>query len=285
MNSTDPTLFLIERDALERARLERLLSSEGYRVRTYADSSSFIDEEPDACCGCLIIAAGEDNAVVELLHRRDDAGLPPVASVLTGRGDVATAVRVLKAGAVDVLTKPVDFRALSESIDRTFELVIQLGKHRWRLRELRLRISRLTPREREVFGLVITGLLNKQIAAELGATERTIKAHRRRVMEKCEVRSVAELVHIAEVIEQSQMGRHPVAGYDPAMQPFAGQLLNGTIRPSIEPANSARTLDEKIPPRLIRRVPGLYEKRAAPMACRSIPNASIARGPALVGSR
>jgi FixJ family two-component response regulator len=276
MNLAEPTVFLIERDPLERARLARLLSSDGYIVRTYPDAATFTDQEPEGWRGCLIIA-GQNHGAVELLQRRDDAGLPPVAIVLTGRGDVATAVRVLKAGAVDVLTKPVDFQALSESIDRTFELVIQLGEHRWRLRELRLRIARLTPREREVFALVITGRLNKQIAAELGATERTI-------MEKCEVQSVAELVHMAEVIEQSQMARHPVAGYDPALQRFPGLLLDSAMGSSIKPPSPAPALEARIPPRLNGPAPRLYEKRA-PIACRPVPKASIARRPALVCSR
>ena len=211
MEKEQPILFLIEQDAADRAALSRLLVRAAWPVRTYAGAQAFALECTNWSGGCLVIGADRDFRAAELLEMRDEAGLPPAAVVLAGKGDVATAVRALKAGALDVLTKPVDFQSLSQAVGRGMDWAARAGEHRRRLCELRLRVCRLTPREKEVFALVVSGLLNKQIAAELGATERTIKAHRSRVMEKCEVDSLAELVHMADVIELHAGGVYRLA--------------------------------------------------------------------------
>jgi FixJ family two-component response regulator len=117
---------------------------------------------------------------------------------LTGYGDVPTSVRAIKAGAEDFLTKPVPKKDLLAAIERALSRYREMRDHDSRIAALRLLVSRLTPRESEVFALVVRGMLNKQIAHKLGTAERTIKAHRQQVMEKCEVHSLAELVLLAE---------------------------------------------------------------------------------------
>jgi FixJ family two-component response regulator len=119
---------------------------------------------------------------------------------LTGYADTATTVRTIKAGAEDFLTKPVESEQLIAAIDRALARHASTRGDRDRLGQMRELVAALTPRERQVFGLVVRGRLNKQIAHELGATERTIKAHRHQVMEKMKVHSLAELVSLAERI-------------------------------------------------------------------------------------
>jgi FixJ family two-component response regulator len=120
---------------------------------------------------------------------------------LTAYGDVATSVRAMKAGAIDFLTKPIKRDALLSAVRAALARDLRSHTSRTQLRDLRARFAKLTPREREVFDLVVTGRLNKQIAAELGMAERTVKAHRGQVMAKMQVASLAELVHLADKMQ------------------------------------------------------------------------------------
>jgi RNA polymerase sigma factor (sigma-70 family) len=131
------------------------------------------------------------NRLAQLEH-----GLPIV--FLTGHGDIPTSVRAIKAGAEDFLSKPVTKGKLIEAVERALERYERARVHHERIDALRGLVAKLTPREREVFSLVVTGRLNKQIAHDLGTSERTVKAHRHSIMEKLQVRSVAEMVQIAE---------------------------------------------------------------------------------------
>jgi FixJ family two-component response regulator len=134
----------------------------------------------------------------QLQDRLAQLGNPLPIIFVTGHGDIPTSVRAIKAGAEDFLTKPVAKQKLLAAIERALEHDTQRRVQDDELGALRARVSRLTPRENEVFALVVRGKLNKQIAGDLGTSERTVKAHRQKVMEKCEVRSLAELVLFAE---------------------------------------------------------------------------------------
>ncbi len=188
------------------AALARLLRSFGYEPRAFRSAREFLDSSDLEAIGCIISdlqMPGIDGlALQEMLLER----LPATSIVfLSGHGDVASGVSAIKAGAVDFLEKPADEQALRGAVDtaiaRTKKLKTELGE----LRELKTRLATLTPRELEVFALVVTGLLNKQIGAQLGAAEKTIKQHRARIMDKMRAESLAELVRMAQ-----RLGIEPV---------------------------------------------------------------------------
>lgn len=202
--SNRPKVFVIDDEADLRKALSRLLLAEGIDVETFGSAGEFLDRLADDATGCVVLDVampGLDG--LELQHRlgQRKAALPIV--FLTGRGDIPMSVRAIKAGAIDFLTKPVKRAELLHAVQLAFTQVeaerVQLQANA----ELCARLARLTPREREVLEHVISGKLNKVIAARLGTTEQTIKVHRGRVMEKLGVGSVAELVRIAERLDVS----------------------------------------------------------------------------------
>jgi FixJ family two-component response regulator len=197
----DPTavIHVVDDDASFRTAIARLLNASGYQVAVYESAQKLLDAPPSGAAGCILLdvqMAGLNGP--QLQERLAELGNVLPIIFLTGHGDIPTSVRTIKAGAQDFLTKPVPKIQLLETIRRALERYEELHAQNLRADALRLRVGRLTPREREVFELVVRGRLNKQIAHELGTSERTIKAHRHKVMEKCEVRSLAELVVIAE---------------------------------------------------------------------------------------
>jgi FixJ family two-component response regulator len=193
-----PVVHVVDDDPSLSRAVSRRLEAEGFEVVTFDSAEAFLSALTDGP-GCVVLdlrmpgAGGLD--VQEALARRADP-LPVV--FLTGHGDVHSSVRAMKAGAVDFLTKPVTGDELVEAVRRAIGLDESARASRRQARDLRARYARLTRREREVFALVARGLLNKQIAGELGMAERTVKAHRGRVMEKMELQSVAELALAAE---------------------------------------------------------------------------------------
>jgi FixJ family two-component response regulator len=193
-----PVVHVVDDDPSFSRAVSRRLEAEGFEVVTFDSAEAFLSALTDGP-GCVVLdlrmpgAGGLD--VQEALARRADP-LPVV--FLTGHGDVHSSVRAMKAGAVDFLTKPVTGDELVEAVRRAIGLDESARASRRQARDLRARYARLTRREREVFALVARGLLNKQIAGELGMAERTVKAHRGRVMEKMELQSVAELALAAE---------------------------------------------------------------------------------------
>jgi FixJ family two-component response regulator len=199
MNEPLPLVFIVDDDDAVRRALTRLIQSAGYRVAAYGSAREFLAEARAAqapACVVLDVQLPDLNGLE--LQREIDASLPII--FLTGYGDIAMTVGAIKAGATDFLTKPVQDVDLLRAIELALQRSTELSTAMHELDELRSRVGRLTPREREVMDLVVLGRLNKQVACELGTVEKTVKAHRARVMQKMEVNSLAELVRVADKV-------------------------------------------------------------------------------------
>jgi FixJ family two-component response regulator len=194
------TVHIVDDDASFRTAVERRLKKAGYEVVTYSSAQQLLDHVPDENePGCILLDVMIPGlSGPELQDRLGDLGSILPIVFLTGHADVPTTVKAIKAGAEDVLTKPVTSEHLLQAIERALAHHDVLRSQRSRIEAVRAQIGRFTPRERQVFDLIVRGKINKQIAHELGTTERTIKAHRQQVMEKANVQSLAELVSIAE---------------------------------------------------------------------------------------
>ena len=195
-------IHVVDDDTSFRTAIERRLKKAGYEVATYPSAQHLLDRLPDDnAAGCILLDVripGLNGP--ELQTRLSQLGSTLPIVFLTGYTDVPTTVQAIKAGAEDFLTKPVSSEKLLQAIERALAHHEQIRARNGALNVIRARSAALTPREREVFHLVVRGKTNKQIGNALGATERTIKAHRHRVMEKMQVPSLAELVSLAERI-------------------------------------------------------------------------------------
>jgi RNA polymerase sigma factor (sigma-70 family) len=193
-------VHVVDDDAAFRTVIERRLKHAGYEVATYASAQHLLDRLPcDSVLGCILL----DVRMPELSGPKLQEALTELGSTLpiiflTGYPDIPTTVRGIKAGADDFLTKPVSSDKLLQTIERAIAHHNAKYRRKNSLDIVRSHIATLTPREREVFEHVIRGNTNKQVARAIGGTERTIKAHRHRVMEKMQVRSLPELVSLAE---------------------------------------------------------------------------------------
>lgn len=193
-------VHVVDDDASFRTAIERRLKNAGYDVATYPSAQNLLDRLPrENQSGCILLDVRIPGlSGPELQGRLGELGSTLPIVFLTGYPDVPTTVRTIKAGAEDFLTKPVSSEELLRAIERAMTHHEVARGLKDKLDIIRAHIAELTPREREVFELVIRGKTNKQVANALGATERTIKAHRHRVMEKMQVPSLAELVSLAE---------------------------------------------------------------------------------------
>lgn len=194
------TVHIVDDDASFRTATERRLTIAGYKVVSYPTAQQLLERLPDESRpGCILLDVRiPDVSGPDLQDRLAELGSTLPIVFLTGHADVPTTVRAIKAGADDFLTKPVSSDKLLCAIEQAMarhEAARNLKRKQDGLREL---LATLTPRERQVFDRVVQGKINKQIAHQLGATERTIKAHRHRVMEKLNVQTLAELVSLAE---------------------------------------------------------------------------------------
>jgi FixJ family two-component response regulator len=195
------TIYLVDDDAAVLKALSRFLSAKGYDVRPFTSAREFLDQHDASLPGCAIFdlaMPGLDGLQLQQAFAAGDAQRPVI--FLTGKGDIPSSVRAMRAGAVDFLTKQAGRDELLKAILRAEELDGKARKARDEITELQPRIASLTPRELEVLRHVIAGRLNKQIAGDLGTVEKTVKFHRGRMMQKLGVRTVADLVRLAEKV-------------------------------------------------------------------------------------
>jgi FixJ family two-component response regulator len=199
MNPARAVIHVVDDDTSFRTAIGRLLRLSGYDSALYESADLLLKALPCGDPGCILLDVRmPDLSGPELQARLVELGNALPIIFLTGHGDIPTSVRAIKTGAEDFLTKPVSKQTLLETIERALVRDADGHRRRERLSALRTLVASFTPREREVFFLVVRGKLNKQIAFELGAAERTIKAHRCSIMRKLQVRSLAEAVSIAE---------------------------------------------------------------------------------------
>lgn len=203
-----PTVHLVDDDPGMLKALSRLLWSEGFEVRAHSSARGFLRDCPPEETACLVLDVEmPDLDGLELQRRLNRAGIALPIVFLTGRGDIPMTVRAIQSGAVDFLTKPVDDVELLRAVRTALKRAASLQSGIAETASLDRRLKSLTPREREVMTQVAAGKLNKQIAAELGTVEQTVKVHRARVMEKMGVQSIADLVRVADRLSLRQSAR------------------------------------------------------------------------------
>lgn len=199
MNSSNGIVFIVDDDASVRSMVTRLFRTSGWRVEAFSTATEFLDYERPESPGCVVLDVempGLNGMELQKRLAEKHADLPIV--FMTGHGDIPMSVKAIKAGAVDFLPKPVSDEKLLEAVIQAIDASAHREKVSADVDEFRQRCASLSKREREVMELVITGMLNKQIASKLGITQATVKAHRGRVMGKLGIRSVAELVRLWE---------------------------------------------------------------------------------------
>ena len=199
MNKRRSRVFVIDDDRSVRTSLATLLESDDYAVETFASAAEYLAKTPYPGPACLVLDVrlpGLDGLALQ--RQLLEGGRTEQIVFITGYGDIPMGIQAMKRGAIDFLPKPFDDEALLKAVEQALARSAEHWQKRDEMAQIRARIATLTPREFEVFRLVIAGLLNKQISAELGAALRTIKTHRGRVMHKMGVASVAELVHLAQ---------------------------------------------------------------------------------------
>jgi len=198
MTEPDRVVFVVDDDASLRESLEDLIRSIGLRVEAFASAQEFLRSKRPDVPGCLVLDVRlKGLSGLDLQKQMAEADMEIPIIFITGHGDIPMTVQAMKAGAVEFLTKPFRNQELLDAIQQAVERDRTTREQRAKNDELHDRYDSLTPREREVMTLVVAGLLNKQIAGELGTSETTVKNHRHQVMEKMGADSVAELVKIA----------------------------------------------------------------------------------------
>jgi FixJ family two-component response regulator len=211
------TVYVVDDDPRMLRAMDRLLRTSGYSVKTYSSAVEFLEVTEPACPGCVVLdlRMPEINGLdVQRLLANGDGALPII--FVTGQGDVASSVSAMKAGAVDFLTKPFDDHELLAAIEAAVVRSQQKRAERESLRKDKEAFARLTPRERQVCVRIANGMLNKQVGFELGTSEKTIKAHRARVMQKLRAESLADVVRLVERLRSAGVLPHAQVSSDRA---------------------------------------------------------------------
>jgi FixJ family two-component response regulator len=196
---SEAVIAVLDDDPSVRQGLQRLIRSVGWKAETFASAQEFLARPPTEAPSCLVLDLQlPDLSGLDLQKRMAEVGLETPIVFLTGHGNIPASVQAMKAGAVEFLTKPVDEQDLLRAIQEAIERDRRTRQQHADMRQLRDRYESLTPREQEVMRQVVSGLLNKQIAAELRITEDTVKFHRGHIMRKMRADSLADLVRMAE---------------------------------------------------------------------------------------
>ncbi|MBI1374764.1 MAG: response regulator [Phycisphaera sp.] len=198
MKEATPTVYLVDDEPAVLRALDRLLRAEGFGVVPYDSPQEFLEKYDARATGCVVLDLSMPQMTgLDLQRELADQGSVLAIIFLTGRGDIRSSVEAMRAGAVDFLTKPVNDDELIAAVHQAIAQSRGFGREQAEADEIEQRLATLTPREREVLSHLISGRLNKQIAADLGTVEKTIKVHRARVLEKMQAPSLAELVRMA----------------------------------------------------------------------------------------
>ncbi len=200
----DPIVFVIDDDRMIRDGLQSLIRSVGLRVETFASAQDFLVAKRPDIPACLVLDVRMPGlSGLDLQLKLRDDGIPIPIIFITGHGDIPMSVRAMKEGAHEFLTKPVRGQDLLDAVQKALASDRALRQERLEANEIRARFESLTPREKEVLELVVAGLLNKQIADQLGMSELTVKTHRAHVMEKTHADSLAHLVRMSEKLKSA----------------------------------------------------------------------------------
>jgi RNA polymerase sigma factor (sigma-70 family) len=207
MSDGDPVVFIVDDDPSVVKALQRLMRSLGFRVQAFTSASEFLAAKRPDAPSCLVLDVrmpGVSGPALQESLAADEIHIPIV--FITGHGDIPTSVRAMKAGAVDFLPKPFSDQQLIDAVNEAIARDTEGRRERAAIAAIRARVESLTPREREVLPLVVSGMLNKQIARKLGTSEKTVKVHRSRVMAKMQAESLADLVRLAQKVGISPEG-------------------------------------------------------------------------------
>ncbi|MDB6037886.1 MAG: DNA-binding response regulator [Verrucomicrobiales bacterium] len=207
MTNVEAIVFIVDDDLSVRRSTERLIRSAGLNVQTFLSAQEFLKNPRPKGPACLVLDVRMPGfSGIDLQRELMQLGINIPIIFITGHGSIPMTVRAMKAGAVEFLTKPFRSHALLDAVHSALERDRSAYKERSETEELREHFEQLTPRERQVLALVAAGLLNKQVAAELATTERTIKFHRAHIMQKMGAESLADLVRMAERLGVSSQG-------------------------------------------------------------------------------
>ena len=204
MKEAEPIVFVIDDDRMVREGLQSLIKSIGLRVETFASAPDFLAAKLPEAPACIVLDVRLPGiSGLDLQMKLADEKIEIPIIFITGHGDIPMSVRAMKEGAHEFLTKPVRGQDLLDAVQKAIDSDRGLRKERAELNEIRTRFDSLTPREKEVLELVVGGLLNKQVADELGMSELTVKTHRAHVMEKTKAESLAHLVRMTERLKNA----------------------------------------------------------------------------------